>query len=364
MTFRLSQDEKRRIQRIANEPYLWLRKHYTESKEWEDELYDLIDSLKIIWEQSQPNRTPLCFALTLKIADKRVDSLSIHDYIQLQKKQIATPSTVFVIDLKGIVTDQADLGDEIEPLSAKQLSQLREIVVFWLGPELKIYCRGYTWEPRNKREILKDIKSKRRDRLLPMQNHRKVLEEHFEQCVRGQRSIVYWFPGKKNKVLRPQPEQIFQKSLCNFLNREVDCLQADMEPMFDDGSRCDVRVFTDNYDLYFIEIKWIGYCAKKIYGTAKYTAEDGETTEMDTTYAIGGAYQTKLYVKNNNSEENHHRIKLGIYLVYDAYPEPVTPLEYGEKIDDYPLLETIEFSLIHTPPSRKGPEIAKQEGAI
>ena len=118
----------------------------------------------------------------------------------------------------------------------------------------------------------------------------------FNECINSEAAVKYWFNGKKNLVLVNRPEKIFQKSLRDFILREVDCTSADLEPMFSDGSRCDIRIFTEEFDLYFIEIKWIGFSAKKMPGKAIHNAE--EPSELKSSYGIGGARQTfNLYYR-------------------------------------------------------------------
>jgi hypothetical protein len=357
----LSSDEQRTLRRIAHEPFYWIRKHFPEIKEWEDDLSDLIDMIKSVWEESRQNRINLCFALQLGAYDSLSASANIRDYEALQKKQNSHNSTlVFLVDLRGNIVGEVDTGEEIEPIAVMNLSQMREIVTFWLGADFKIFCKGYQWDPRNKHEILRDIKSKRRDRLLSMRDHRAVLNAHYEQCIRDEARVRYWFPGRKNEVLMPTPERLFQRSLWDFLNREVDCI-AQMEPMFKDSSRCDVRIL-DNYDLYFIEIKWIGYCAKRRRDRDEITAE--EPTEFGVDRAIDGAYQTKRYIEKNDAIEFDHRIKLGIYLVYDAYSEQVTPIDYGQEIHRFPLLELVEYRLVTHPPSVETKGLAKRKELV
>ena len=251
---------------------------------------------------------------------------------------------------------------EIEPASLMALSQKRQAVFFWLGPDFRIYCNGYLWDDRNKLEILKEIKSKKRDRFLSMSDYHKVLDTHFRQCLCDEARVLYWFPGKKNQVLQPLPERIFQKSLWEFLDREVEG-QVDREPMFKDESRCDIRILVD-YDIYFIEIKWIGRTAKRLHDRAIVTAEAEEATEFRTNHAIDGAYQTKQYIERNNSVEYDNRIKLGIYVVYDAYPEPRTPIDYGDEIRRFPLLEVKEYQLVSKSPSVETKNIAKRKGLV
>ena len=362
MISKLSSDERRVLTRIAHEPFYWLRKNFPEVKECEDDLFDLIDVIKHVWAGSRQHRINLCFALQLSAEDAKPTSLSIHDYTTLQKRQNSHNSTlVFLVDLKGNVVGEMDMGEEIEPIAVMNLSQMRGIVTFWLGADFKVFCKGYPWDPRNKQEVLKDIKSKRRDRLLSMEDYRTVLDTHYKQCIRDEARVRYWFPGKKNRVLLPEPECIFQKSLWDFLNREVDCI-AEMEPMFKDSSRCDVKIFVDNFDLYFVEIKWIGYCAKRRRDRAEITAE--EPTEFGTDRAIDGAYQTKRYIEKNDAIEFDHRIRLGIYLVYDAYPKPAIPIDYGQEIEDFPLLEPAEYHLVTYPPSIETKGIAKRKGLV
>jgi hypothetical protein len=364
MNSNLTADEQRTLRRIAEDPFFWVRKLVPEAREWEDELYDLIDRIKAIWEECRIYRVNLCFALKIDIVACPTATSSIHDFEDLQKRQNLSGSTIiFEIDLNGSVIEEIHLQQEVEPASVMVLSKERQSVFFWLGPDLEFFFKGYRWDPtRSRSEILKDIKSKRRTYLLSMEDYRGVLNTHYERCIRGGASVEYWFSGKKNQILRDKPERIFQKSLLDFLNREVDCLLADPEPMFRDSSRCDVRVFLENFDLYFIEVKWIGYSARRLKNKAVVTAED--PFEFGVDRAIDGAYQTKLYIERNNAIEFDHRIRLGIYLVYDAYPEPAIPIDYGQEIMSFPLLVPVEYPLATDSPSVETRGIAKRKGLV
>jgi hypothetical protein len=354
----LSTDELRNLRIVAEDPFYWARVLVPEIKEREDEFYDLVDNMKRLWEQSKPARINLAFAIkwepaTLGSEMKTMDDLSI-----LQRKQVeAHSSLIFEIDLAGRVVGEIDCEEEIDPISVNVLSKIRQIVIFWIGPELEIFCNGLPWTAKHKREILKDIKSKRRDQLLSMENYQEVLQLHFDQFVRDEATVDYWF--ERNKLLLPTPEKIFQKSLWRFLRDEVDCI-ADREPMFKDGSRCDVRIFVDDFDMYFVEIKWIGFSARR----RKSTVIAKPATEFKVARAIDGAFQTKDYIEKNNNQYFDHRIRLGIYLVYDAYPKPRTPIDYGKEIRDCALLQICEFPLASQPPSKVTKGIAKRKGLI
>lgn len=355
----LSTDELNKIQRLAEEPFYWVRGIVPEVKEWDDEFFDLIDKIKQIWDQAKQTRINLAFELKWEIEKGELDALTIFDIPTLQGKQNGSNSTlIFQVDLKGKVIGEIDIRNEIDPAAISALSQMRQVVIFWLGPDLEIFCKGQKWIPKNKREILKDIKSKRRNRILSMDDYGLVLRTHFEQCIRDEGRDIYWF--EKNKILQPTPEEIFQRSLWRFLNDEVDC-NADREPMFKDGSRCDVRVFLENFDMFFIEIKWVGYSAVKHRDN---TIDAKVPNEFGVDRAIDGAFQTKRYIEKNNSPDFDHRIRLGIYLVYDAYPAPVTPINYGDEIKSCALLEVFEFHLVSHSPSVETKGIAKRKGLV
>lgn len=361
MKSNFSEDEIRELRRIGDEPWLWLLKIFPEARNWTNKLFDLIDTAKVVWQDTQQIRIPLCFQVELQSQTTSAPLATIRDVSELQKRQnLKNSSLVFVLDLDGNVIDEIGIGREILTREAMNLSRLRQCFVIWIGEELQIYCKGYPWDPRNRLQVLSESKSKRRERIMSMADHRHVLDTHYDRCIRGEASACYWFSGKKNQVLQELPERIFQKSLVDFLNREVDCLMADPQPMFRDSTRCDIKVFLDNYDLYFIEIKWIGYSAKRIRGKAVVSAES--PSEFKVEHAIDGAYQTKMYIDDNNAKEFDHRIKLGIYLVYDAYPNPAIPISYGAEIVDYPLLDTIEYALVTDPPSVRSRGIAKRKG--
>ncbi len=362
MSSTLSADERHTLKRVTENPFWWLREQVPEAREWDDELFDLIDRIKAIWKECRIYRINLCFVLKLDIVAYPTAASNISDFKDLQKRQNLSGSTIiFEIDLKGSVIGEIHLEQEIEPTAVMVLSQKRQSVLFWLGPDLQFFVKGYHWDHRNRSEILKDIKSKRRTHLLSMEDYRKVLDTHYERCIRGEASVGYWF-SKKDKILRDRPERIFQKNLVDFLTREVDCISADPEPMFREGDRCDVRVILDNFDLYFIEIKWIGYSASRLRGKAVVTAE--KPFEFGIDRAIDGAYQTKIYIEKNNAIGFDHRIRLGIYLVYDAYPEPAIPIDYGQEIMNYPLLVQVEYPLATSSPSVEAKGIAKSKGLV
>jgi len=354
----LTAEEHLRIRRLAQEPYHWVKKLVPElMKMWDDEFFDLVDTIKDVWQKSIKNRINLTFVLRWEIADAAPTANTIHDVSVLEQRQNKSNSTLlFEIDLAGKVVDEIDFIDEIDPQAVSEYSRIRNLVVFWFGPDLEIYCNGYRWNPKNKHEILRDIKSKRRDRLLSMENYQEVLRLHFEQYIHDEARADYWF--QKNELLQPSPEKIFQKSLLGFLTDWVDG-NADREPMFKDGSRCDVRVFLDNNDLYFIEIKWVGFSAVRHRDN---TVSSSSPHEFGRDRAINGAYQTKRYIDKNNEPGFDHRIKLGIYLLYDAYSTPIIPIDYGDEIRGCSLLDIVEFPLVSCSPSVETKGIAKRKG--
>jgi hypothetical protein len=357
MTPDLTKEERQTLARIADEPFYWLRQVLPELKDSEDLFFDLLDQLKASWGEARKYRINLCFILELVETDPNKALYRVSEVAALQKHQNDSSSKlVFSIDLRGNVTNEIDMGSEIEPSSVTTLSQLRKAIVFWLGPDFEIICNGVLWNPKNKAQVLKEIKSKKRDLLLPMDDYRAVLTTHYEQYVRGEAGVLYWFTGKKNEVLQSSPERIFQKSLCTFLRTEVDCI-ADPEPMFKDFSRCDVRVFVD-YDLYFIEIKWIGFCAVRQKDPPIISAE--HPAEFIVDQAIAGAYQTKIYIEENNSAEYDNRIRMGIIVVYDAYCPPRTPINYPSDVKSFPLIDTMDFKLVTLAPSVKAKELASK----
>jgi hypothetical protein len=340
-------EEQRLMDRVADEPFYWIRKNVPEVKNWEDEFSDLVDHIKDVWDKCRITRINLCFIIKWTLSPRTSYTQSIDDYLALQKRQNDVGSTlIFEIDLNANIVDEIDTRREIETTSVRLLSQSRNAVVFWLGPDMDIFCSGVPWNPQNKLEVLRDIKSRRRDRLLSMENHRDVLQIHYEQYLLRS-GVNYWFEGRKNEVLVAKPERRFQDSLYIFLRDSVDGV-VDLEPMFKDYSRCDVRVLLDNLDLFFIEIKWIGYCAGKVRGKSVISAE--KVSEFSVNKAIAGARQTKIYVDKNNSIQYENRIKMGILVVYDAYPVS-KPIRYPKEIRIHPLLDTLQFPLVTNPPS-------------
>lgn len=347
------------MKRVADEPFYWVRENCPEVKPWDDEFYDLVDNIKDVWEKCHVSRVDLCFILKLEITTKTGSTKTIRDYTELQKRQNHAHSyLVFEIDLTGNIIDEIDTKQEIEPVSAMILSTTRNAVVFWLGPDLEIFCHGVPWNPKNKAEILKDIKLRKRDRLQPMENYPVVLKTHHEQYLLSA-GVTYWFEGRKNEVLVPRPERKFQYSLYMFLKDSVEGV-VDLEPMFKDYSRCDVRVLLDNFDIYFIEIKWIGYCAVKKKGEQIISAE--KPAEFKAESAVAGAIQTKIYIDKNNNIDYDNRIRMGIVVVYDAYPVPKT-IKYPKEVRDHPLIDTLHFPLVTAPPSVVSKSIAKARAA-
>ncbi len=358
MSSDISKELRRKIDLIAQQPFYWIRKNIPEARVWEDELYDLIDRLKALWQEARLSRINLCLLLKWQKTDRDGREHSIEDLPELQKIQNASGSKlIFLIDLDGTIIGREQMDEEINWVDAQLISRELDCVVFWFGKGFEIFCKGMPWSPDNKAKILRETKSKQRDSLLPMDDYHKVLNAHFEKWIRDEARIDYWF--KRNEILLPAPEKIFQKCLWNFLDREVDCI-ADREPMFPDRSRCDIRVFLDDYDLFFIEIKWIGFSAIRVRDKAEWSAE--KPLEFSINRAIDGAHQTKTYVEKNNYIAFDHRIRLAIYLVYDAYPEPATPIDYGDDIRKFILLEPIEFRLVTSSPSKATKGIAVQKG--
>jgi hypothetical protein len=356
MTVEITNEHKHFLSRLADEPFYKLRKLIPEDSE--DAFFDLLDRLKASWQEARRTRINLCFVLDLDPTPSPLTGqYDITQVEALQKKQNAANSTlVFVIDVQGNVISEQDLGGEIEPQSVTQLSVMLKAIVFWLGADFDIIAQGVLWVPRNKSQVLKEIKSKHRD-LLKMDDHRLVLTTHYEQYIRRQGIGFYWFPSKENEVLQPKPERIFQKSLYDFLRREVDCI-PEREAMFKDQSRCDIRVLVDDYDLYFIEIKWIGFCAVAEKNRPIVSAIDPAESTVES--AIAGACQTRIYIEENNASGYDLRVKLGVLVVYNAYPTPGAAISYPKEIDEYPLLDTMEFQLVVESPSLRGKKMARK----
>jgi hypothetical protein len=356
----LTPDEKKTLRRIADDPTYFIRYYFKElESKSHDGFFDLMDRLKAVWQDIRETRIDLCFVLNLEPAQGTIATQAIEDAAALQNsQQQAAGKRVFEIDLAGNVIGFLDFEDEAEPVALRELSRSRGIVAFWLGPDFDIFCKGYVWTPKNKKAVLREIKSRKRRKLLSMTDYTNVLRTHFENFVRDEARVKYWFT--QNELLQPSPENIFQQSLWSFIDLEVDCIEAEREPMFKDSSRCDIKITTENYDIYFIEVKWIGKSAVKKRKTKN--IEGADPHEFDVGRAIDGAYQTKTYIEKNNSTEYENRIKLGIYLVYDAYSPPQVPIDYGDEIRKYVLLKPVEFPLFSISPSKATKGIAKNKG--
>jgi hypothetical protein len=358
MTTKVTTEEKAELKRLGDDAWYWLRKNAPEVANWETELYDLIDRMKGLLEQYRTNRISLAFLISWSRSGGGLGVTTIADIPLLQKQQnFANSQLVFEMDLDGVVLGEPlDLGAEIDPTSIMHLSSMRSATIVWFGNDLDVYYNGLKWNPKNKSETLKEIKSKKRDRLLPITDQKAILRIHYEQFIKNESGVHYWFPGKKNEILQSAPEKIFQKSLYMFLKNDVDCI-AGLEHMFKDSSRCDIRASVD-YDIYFFEIKWIGFCAVKKRDSAVVSAI--KPNELDIDSAIAGAYQTKAYIEQNNSIEYDDKIKLGVMVVYDAYPKSRIPIDYPQDLRDFPLLDTAEFALVTTTPSVLGKTLARR----
>lgn len=357
MTSKPTNEEATRLKRVADEPWYWVRENVAEVAHWENELHVLLESVKVVWQEYRINRINLAFLIKWTKSSPPIGTLTMSDVAAIQKQQNAANSQlIFEVDLDGNVLDVMDIGSEIDPTAVMILSQSREAVIMWFGHSLDIFYKGMKWNPKNKAATLKEMKLKKRDELLPLTDYRRILETHYEQYIRGESGVDYWFPGEKNKVLRSSPERIFQKSLYIFLKNDCEC-DAALEPMFKDSSRCDVRASID-YDIYFFEIKWIGFCATKKKDLPVESAEKPREEEVKN--AIAGTYQTKKYIEQNNSIEYDNKIKLGVVVVYNAYPNPHIPIDYPQEIKDFPLLDTAEFALVTVTPSVHGKRMAKQ----
>jgi hypothetical protein len=357
----LTIEEKQTLNRIADEPRYWIQRHFKDLHvDRADEFFDLVDRLKAVWAAARNNRIDLCFALTIQ-PEKAASGLSIASHPELQRQQLDSGNQlIYEIDLKGNILDSLNLGSEIETTAVQQFSQIREIALFYLGADFHIFCKGHPWNPKHKDQVLREIKSRKRKALLSMSNFRQVLSTHFDQYVRDEARVKYWF--KRNSLLHPAPESIFQQSLWSFIDLEVECIEAIREPMFKDNNRCDIKVIAENFDLYFIEIKWIGKSAVK---KRKKDIIDGTNPhEFKVERAIEGAYQTKTYIDKHNSVEYDNRVRLGIYVVYDAYSPPRTPIDYGPEIRDYVLLRPIEFQLSSATASAATKGIAAAKGLV
>lgn len=361
MTSKPRPEEAILLKQVSDEPWYWLRETMPEARQWEKDLYSLIEVVKVVWEEYRINRINLAFLIKWSKSNAPSGAINIKDVALLQKQQNSSNSQlIFEVDLEGNVLTTIDIGSEIYPMAITIMSQSRGAIIVWFGDKLDIFCKGVRWNPKNKAETLREMKLKKRDRLLSLTNHKEILHTHYVQYVKGEAGFDYWFPGKKDKILQSSPERLFQKNLFMFLKNECEC-DASLEPMFKDSSRCDVRAAID-YDIYFFEIKWIGFCATKKEGSSIVSAEKPREEPIDN--AIAGAYQTKSYIENNNSAQYDNKIKLGILVVYDGYSNPKIPIAYPPDIVSFPLLETVEFALVTATPSVLGKKLAKKRGSI
>jgi|SRR5215213_5250015 len=358
MVAKPTSEEATKLKRVGDEPWYWLRENVPEVGPWEREFYDLLENIKVLWEQYRVNRINLAFLVNWSTASTSSGSQHIKDVSMIQKKQNAGNSQfIFEINLEGFVRDEIDMGTEIDPTMIAVFSQARDAVIIWFGDSLDILYKGMKWNPKNKAETLKEMKLKKRDKLMPLIDYKKILDIHYQEYIRGEAGVDYWFQGKKDKILLNSPERIFQKNLFMFLKNDCEC-DAALEPMFKNSSRCDVRASID-YDIYFFEIKWIGLCATKKENTDVISAENPREESIKN--AIAGAYQTKTYIEQNNSVQYDNKIKMGIVVVYDGYSPPQTPIDYPAEIRDFPLLDTAEYQLVTLTPSALGKQLAKQK---
>ena len=139
----------------------------------------LIDVLQTQWFDIEEYRIPLCLLMEFDACQDVDESLPTIQLLPLLQQSNQEPKTVFVIDIKGNIKKTINLKGDAEPNSAMLLSQKLNSIVFWLGKDFNIYCKGFTWNPKNKDELLRDFKSRRRRNILQMDNYDKVLDEHF-----------------------------------------------------------------------------------------------------------------------------------------------------------------------------------------
>ena len=177
MIGKFTKEESQYLSRVSDEPWLWLRNNFPEAKEWEDELFDLIDHIKNAFDETRKFRITICFAVELTLEDNNNYDLHIDDYGELIKIENASNSTtIFVINLRGKVVGKLRTEKEILPNDAAHISQIRELLIFWLNTKIEIYCKGFPWNPRNRQAVQKEIKSKQRTTLLSMDDYEKVLD--------------------------------------------------------------------------------------------------------------------------------------------------------------------------------------------
>jgi len=188
----LSNEDLQTVKRLSKEPYFWIRKIMPEVKDYEDDLFDLIDKLKGVWEDCSAERIYFSFALTLEEKHDTTQGLTISNYQELQKRQLsANGQLIFEIDLKGQIVSEINLGQELDPRIVTVFSQQRNLIVFWLGPDFSIRCKGVAWDNRDTIEVLRDIKSRRGYRFRPIEDLKEVIQSHFQEYVLDEKRIVY-----------------------------------------------------------------------------------------------------------------------------------------------------------------------------
>ena len=70
----LTLQEQTLVERMAREPRYWLRKYVPEVVQWEDEICDLLDRIKGVWQECQTMHVNLGFLLRWETGGGAIDS--------------------------------------------------------------------------------------------------------------------------------------------------------------------------------------------------------------------------------------------------------------------------------------------------
>ena len=287
---------------------------------------------------------PIAIVLDTDVSGSQIDMLdpeNLHAYLN---SGITRRSNVVALDINGF-----EVGHPNELISnrknASDLSRSDETNVFFInGLEMDVFAHGaYIDSIPNIYRNNRITKPKTTE--LPISEYRKLIQDHHNSEVYKQKGLIYW-QNKAKRLLKPAPEEIFQRSLARYLRENVVDGTVDMEPLnASTADRNDVRVIDDDHQIYILELKWLGK-SESISGNPKKYGDDK---------ANEGIVQLNRYLKDDS------RAVCGALVLYDGRDEDREPVWHKERVWDKRIDKNpMRFYLITESASKEGERIVKE----
>lgn len=183
-----------------------------------------------------------------------------------------------------------------------------------------------------------------------------IAKSHLKSLYRDLKSQLTEnrFEEQYKHLLQNKPEDRFREDLRHFLSNHLRAKLHTKEYILEDFKRLDIMIIDESgYNLYFIEVKWVGECVnaegKKISSTA-YDSKDINPAAI---------IQSVKYIKQLDLEGKN--IKRGYLVVFDARKDQ-TQKDTVESFDEFSLEEEYkihykkfkkidDFKVVNTHPS-------------